>query len=1188
MTVYGTMTGGAQWLFTSTNGSVFYLGGSGTSGSGTTHVNADVRITNGTYTSTGAFVIGRQRPAPQTQPLNATGTLTLDGPTTVFNQTADYISLGRDSVWNSTLIIQNGATLNDQTGTPSGNPGIGLPRPGSTGNNNQSWLKMYGGTLNMGSGSGTAQPISLQDGGGRPGQISVLTQTGGVINAWGGIQLGGAGTFTGGSAMVTNSGGFLYIGSVGGAGIRFGTGVPLTDNISLSGGTVGALQSWISSVPMTLATLNGNITFQCADASTSPFNISLSGALTGPGGFNKTGGGVLTLTGTNNFAGTTAVSNGTLVVSTVNLPKSGDVIVDGSGAAAGLPVVSNLVANAGQSWTMTNLTFAAGTPTLSFNYGALSPSTTVAPIQAKGNLAFTVTPTIVVDGTAIPTGTYPLIQYTGTLSGTPPTTIVSLPPSATSANIVNNTANKSIDLHIISTVSPALTWAVGDGNWDTTTSNWKQFGVSAKYTDDGTKDVLFDDTATGTSPITVTLNTTLNNPHSVTANNATKSYIVAGTGVIGGTGTMTVSGGGSLTLSNANTYSGGTTVTAPGQLSINYGGSGGADSAIGTGALNLNTGAKIDNTSGHAIVLNTATPIPINWIGDWTFVGSTNFDLGHGQVTLGNVSVVLTVVSNTLTVNNLITDNGQNYQLVKQGNGTLTLSNANTFAGGMQLNAGTLNINADGAVGTGRFDINGGTLDNTSGSTVALSGTQPSLMNWSGSITFKGTTNLDLGAASVNVAATTLTLQSNTLMTEGGLDGHNGPGVTNNGTGIWTIGGSTSDNALNMTINGGTVNFNKGSGARAVAGNTTTVNTNGTLVMLGVTGTQMGPTTTLVLGGGTVEMNGDSETIQTVTFNSGTLRNSTPTTTAALAATAGVTLVSSNCVFNVTAADSILAINGAVSGSGGLVKTGAGLLNLDTNSYSGNTVISNGTLAIIGTSPLTNSLVIDIVATNSVLDVSQAAGGTLVLSGSQTVQGNGQINGSLTAGAGTTVSPGEAGAGILSVTNNITLAGTTAMDINKVGGTNDLLSSGATLTYGGTLSVTINGTLAGGDTFKLFNATNYAGAFATVSPAIPGVGLTWNTNNLAVNGTLAVSSASVPLPPHLGPITLSGGTNLTISGTGGAPNGTYSVLTSLTVTNHLTNWTVVGTSNFDGSGNFTFTGTVSGTNKQQFFIFQAP
>jgi len=70
---------------------------------------------------------------------------------------------------------------------------------------------MYGGTLNMGSsGVSVAQPISLQDGGGRPGQLSVLTQTGGVINAWGGIQIGGAGTFTGGSAMVTNSGGFLY------------------------------------------------------------------------------------------------------------------------------------------------------------------------------------------------------------------------------------------------------------------------------------------------------------------------------------------------------------------------------------------------------------------------------------------------------------------------------------------------------------------------------------------------------------------------------------------------------------------------------------------------------------------------------------------------------------------------------------------------------------------------------------------------------------------------------------------------------------------------------------------------------------------------------------------------------------------------------------------------------------------
>lgn len=98
----GTMTG-FQPLFSSTNGSLFYLAGSGINSSGTAHVNANVLMTNGTYNSTGAFVIGRQRPG-QTQPLNDTGTFTLGG-TAIFNQSSDYISLGRDSFWNSTLII---------------------------------------------------------------------------------------------------------------------------------------------------------------------------------------------------------------------------------------------------------------------------------------------------------------------------------------------------------------------------------------------------------------------------------------------------------------------------------------------------------------------------------------------------------------------------------------------------------------------------------------------------------------------------------------------------------------------------------------------------------------------------------------------------------------------------------------------------------------------------------------------------------------------------------------------------------------------------------------------------------------------------------------------------------------------------------------------------------------------------
>ena len=153
---------------------------------------------------------------------------------------------------------------------------------------------------------------------------------------------------------------------------------------------------------MNLTNVNGDITFQSADANGSAFNISLSGALTGVGGLKKIGAGVLALSGANNYTGTTVVSNGTLAVSTGNLPTNGPVLIEGATVASGLPVSSVVVVNVGQYWTSGNLTYDTGTPTADFNFGSFSPSATVAPMQIVGNLAFNVTPLVTIEGSAIP------------------------------------------------------------------------------------------------------------------------------------------------------------------------------------------------------------------------------------------------------------------------------------------------------------------------------------------------------------------------------------------------------------------------------------------------------------------------------------------------------------------------------------------------------------------------------------------------------------------------------------------------------------------------------------------------------------------------------------------------------------------------------------------------------------------
>jgi autotransporter-associated beta strand protein len=104
--------------------------------------------------------------------------------------------------------------------------------------------------------------------------------------------------------------------------------------------------------------------------------------------------------------------------------------------------------------------------------------------------------------------------------------------------------------------------------------------------------------------------------------------------------------------------------------------------------------------------------------------------------------------------------------------------------------------------------------------------------------------------------------------------------------------------------------------------------------------------------------------------------------------------------------------------------------------------------------------------------------------------------------------------GTSQVVSNATLAGTLQMALNKGGvpSSGELILTANPLIYGGSLTVTNISTnaLAAGDTFTLFNAPSYAGAFTSFSslPALP-VGLVWNTNNLSVNGTISITTNSL-------------------------------------------------------------------------------
>jgi len=248
----------------------------------------------------------------------------------------------------------------------------------------------------------------------------------------------------------------------------------------------------------------------------------------------------------------------------------------------------------------------------------------------------------------------------------------------------------------------------------------------------------------------------------------------------------------------------------------------------------------------------------------------------------------------------------------------------------------------------------------------------------------------------------------------------------------------------------------------------------------------------------------------------------------------------------------------------GFIKVGTGTWTwTGANYHKGANTVSNGTLLVMGNAA--------------------AATGAFTVAAAGTLGGTGTIGGA--ASVYGTLSPGSNSIGTITFTNNLTLAAgsATVIEINKDVRSHDLVSVGGVLRQGGTLHVTrLAGTLAPGDTFKIFNARSYAGSFASMSlpPLPPGLG--WNTSQLPSSGTLWVVATH---PPVLGPPRVSG-TNFTFTGTGGTPGWEYLVLASTNANLPLALWTAIATNRFDTSGNFIFTGPMNLS--QRFYCLQVP
>ncbi len=408
-------------------------------------------------------------------------------------------------------------------------------------------------------------------------------------------------------------------------------------------------------------------------------------------------------------------------------------------------------------------------------------------------------------------------------------------------------------------------------------------------------------------------------------------------------------GAGTLILNAENTYTGGTTISGGTLVATNVEALGSGD-VTDNATLELNTGGDFDNAISGSGKVEKSGDDALTLSGANTYTGGTL--ISDGTLVASNVEALGTgdVTDNAVLELNTGGDfdnaiSGSG-QVEKSGDGTLTLSGSNTYTGGTTINDGTLIATSVDALGSG---------DVTDDATLELNtgGTFDNAIGGSGNVVKSGADTLTLSGSNSYTGGTTIsggTLVASNVEALGTGD------VTNNATLELNTGGDFINNI------GGTGRVEKsGDDTLTLSGSNTytggTLINGGTLVASNVEALGTGDVTdnaTLELNTGGTFDNAISGSGQVVKSGDETLTLSGTNSYTGGTTISGGTLVATNVEAlgsgDVTD-DATLELNtggtfdNAISGSGQVVKSGDKMLTLSgANSYSGGTLISDGTL----------------------------------------------------------------------------------------------------------------------------------------------------------------------------------------------------------------------------------------------------